>query len=67
MDKNKAAEIIGILVANDYEPTIKRDNVNPSNFTITVVSNDGVSINTLKQFQDNNNNITAKARVIDLI
>lgn len=65
MTKAKAAEILGLLVMNDYEPTLRRDDAVPSNFSITVTHKDGILINQLKLFQDANA-VTLKAKSIDI-
>lgn len=71
MDKTKAASIVGLLLQNDYEPTIMRDDTDPQNpvFTLRVSTQKGQSmsvlINQLKTFQDNNQ-VTISARVIDI-
>lgn len=65
MDKTKAAEIVSLAVAQDLEPTIKRDNANPPDFTITIAHPTGIPVNMVKAFQDTNN-VTIKARVIDI-
>lgn len=65
MDKAKAAEIAGLLISQDFEPTIKRDDATPPNFTITVTTPFGVAVNALKNFQDTNG-VAVKARVVDI-
>jgi hypothetical protein len=65
MDKTKASQIVGLLISQDFEPNIKRDNANPPNFTVTVATENGVEINQLKQFQDNNG-VICKARVVEI-
>ena len=62
MTKTKAASIASMLINLDYSPAIRK--LPDGEYMITVDSSDGVLINTLKTFADNNT-LTARARTVD--
>lgn len=61
MTKAKAMTVVSALINADYSPTIS---VIGNDYTISVTSADGVSINTLKTFADSQN-INATIRTVD--
>lgn len=63
MDKAKTADIMKILVNADHSPTLTK--LAEDSYKITVASVDGTLINTLKNFQDNND-LIIRVRVIDI-